>query len=344
MNRIWIKIMIPLLFLMMLATPLRTLAETGVTATIPFTVEYAPGTVVMEAVDDAPEPEQSSFDGVVQGSFAIAFTKPGNYAYRLYQKAGADSNVAYDQTVFNVEIAVMNDAPGEMYAVVTVSVQDHAHKPESVAFENVRKTGGLSVSKTVAGDKGDPEREWHFTITLSEKRSALYDGVWFDLGVGRHVTVRHGETVTVRGLPAGVSYEITEDEANTDGYTTTATGDRGVIGDGTVSAAAFVNEKSSASTPSNDPSAPGTSNPSDPSTPSPSNPSDPSAPGTSNPSNPSAPGTNNPSGPSSSASQPKTGDESNLILWIGLGAFSLVAIIIILLMEHRRRSANRRKS
>lgn len=286
--------------------PLQALAEAAVTATIPFTVDYAPGTVVMEAVDDAPAPAQSSFDGTAQGSFVISFTKPGDYAYRLYQKAGADPNVAYDETVFQIEISVMNDVPGEMYAVVTVSIEGHAHKPESVAFENVRKTGDLSVTKTVAGDQGDREREWHFTITLSEKQSALYDGVWFDLGVG-HVTVRHGETVTVRGLPAGVSYEITEDEANADGYTTTATGERGVIGDGTVSEAAFVNEKNKT------PSAPGTNSPDDQPTNSPS---------------------------SSNQSPPKTGDDSNLILWLGLAAVSLVGIVAILLVERKRRAGN----
>ena len=299
--------LIPLLVLMILMTSLPAMAEGSIKAEIPFTVEYAPGTVVMEALDGAPDPTPGRMEGKAEGTFVVELTKPGNYAYTMVQLPGADENVTYDATVFEVDVSVMVNEDGSLYTTVTVSVAENTHKPEKIAFVNVRKTGSLCVAKEVRGDAGDQEREWHFTITLSEALTGLYDGVWFDLGTA-HITLRHGETLTIGGLPAGLDYEVTEDEANADGYVTTSDGAKGTIGDGTTSDITFVNEKNTV--------------PPEPTT----------SPAVTKGPNTTPDKTTAPISPTT----PKTGDDSNLMLWIGLAAVSLIAIVAILLKARKR--------
>lgn len=329
----WFKVMIPLLILVLTAAYALASDVGSVTVQIPFTVEFASGTVVMEAVADAPAPEQAEFPGVEEGSFAVTLTEPGNYKYKIYQEPGTDERFRYDETVYTVELFVTTDEVGTLSASVTVGVEDSSHKPDSVAFENERRTGALSITKTVTGSHGDTGREWHFLITLSEKADKLYGGVWFDTGVAR-VTLKHGETLTVEGLPMGATYEVTEVEADKDGYKTTFTGATGTIGDGTVVEVACVNEKG-APTPTTNP--PETDNPQTSDNPQPTDATTTS--GIAPTATPSANGTAAPG--ASNTTPPKTGDESMLMVWVGLAAFSLIAIVLILLVQRKRRAGDR---
>lgn len=56
-------------------------------------------------------------------------------------------------------------------------------------------------------------------------------------------TLKHGESATAEGLPAGVTYEVTEAEADQDGYVTTSRGAKGTIEKDATSTAAFTNTK-----------------------------------------------------------------------------------------------------
>ena len=64
----------------------------------------------------------------------------------------------------------------------------------------------------------------------------------FENGVATF-TLKHNEKKTATGLPAGISYEVTESEANQDGYTTTATGATGSIVKDETTKAEFTNKK-----------------------------------------------------------------------------------------------------
>ena len=55
--------------------------------------------------------------------------------------------------------------------------------------------------------------------------------------------LRHGQRVTIQGIPSGAAYKVTETEANQDGYTTTVAGAEGVIAENGNAAAAFVNDR-----------------------------------------------------------------------------------------------------
>lgn len=125
-----------LLLLLVLALPLQSSAEGAVTAEIPFTVNNAPGTVIIEAVDGAPLPKQTEFEGVSTGKFEFSFTKPGEYYYKVYQKSGTEQGVTYDSTVYSVCIAVFSNNDGSLYSVTAVNVEESSQKAEIVEFEN----------------------------------------------------------------------------------------------------------------------------------------------------------------------------------------------------------------
>ena len=54
--------------------------------------------------------------------------------------------------------------------------------------------------------------------------------------------------MTISGIPAGTQYLVTEAEANQDGYQTTVTGAEGIIQEGVLSTAVFINDWSKSTT------------------------------------------------------------------------------------------------
>lgn len=163
-------------------------------------------------------------------------------------------------------------------------------------LEQVKATGSLTVSKTVAGNAGDKDKAFHFTVTLSDQTiSGTYGDMEFTDGVAAF-TLKHGESKTAAGLPAGVTYEVTETEADQDGYATAKTGDTGTIEKDVISTAAFTNTKDAS--------------PVDPD-----KPTDPKKP---------------------TDDVPKTGDETNLTLWTALLGISGTCMIVVLLGIKRK--------
>ena len=152
--------------------------------------------------------------------------------------------------------------------------------------------GNLTVSNTVAGNAGDTEQKFTFTVTLNRSISGTYGDMTFNKGTAV-ITLKHGESSTATKLPADIRYTVTE--SDNEGYTVTANGDTGVIRDGKTAVAAFTNTKDSEA-----PNQPGT------------------------PDVPSNPGTPDP--------PPKTGDTMNLALWLSLMGLSLAGLFCSLIV------------
>ena len=127
----------------------------------------------------------------------------------------------------------------------TILGKIQANATDTAAFTNTKNVyGGLTVTKTVAGNAGETDRKWNFTVTLSDKGiSDTYGDMSFKDGVATF-TLKHGEQKTATGLPAGISYTVTEDKANQDGYITQATDASGRIPAEGTATAAFTNMKS----------------------------------------------------------------------------------------------------
>ena len=139
------------------------------------------------------------------------------------------------------------------YTVVTGSGSAEATVAISntVNLVNNKKTGDLKVSKTLSGNATDPNKVFHFEVTVAgvsgnyEAEGAATSATFTD---GKAtVELKGGQSITIKGLPDGAAYSVTETEANTEGYTTSSSGASGNI-DATKTAdatptAAFTNTK-----------------------------------------------------------------------------------------------------
>ena len=108
------------------------------------------------------------------------------------------------------------------------------------------KTGELTISKTVTG-QGNKEKDFTFMIVLSKDGAALtgefsYDGSKTGkISSGGTITLKHGQSVTIHGLPEGTKYTVTE--SGSEGYTVTPSSGivTGTITAGGKATAAFTN-------------------------------------------------------------------------------------------------------
>ena len=155
--------------------------------------------------------------------------------------------------------------------------------------------GNLSVSKTVIGNAGDTSKAFNFTVTLGNTEiNGVFGEMTFVGGVATFV-LKHGESKTATGLPSGITYSVTEAEANRDGYTTVASKASGSIIKNDTVTVAFTNTKNS--NISEGPDHP-----------------------------------NVPSKPSTPTNSPETGDTLNLRLWTSVMGVSLAGLIISLVV------------
>ena len=118
-----------------------------------------------------------------------------------------------------------------------------ADSPKTAAFTNSKSTGDIAVSKTVKGNAGESDREFHFTLTLNATGlNGQYGDMVFTNGIAQF-TLKSGETKSASGLPVGIGYTVAETEANTEGYTTTSVGATGTTAEGETRTAAFTNTR-----------------------------------------------------------------------------------------------------
>lgn len=241
----------------------------------------------------------------------------------VWERAGHEEDDGYgwtyDKTAFRVTFSQDEDS-GEIVRKYEKIIRSGDEPQFEVAgeihFTNTyydtstpfQQTGNLEITKTVS--RGDLTKAFEFTVTLDERGiSGKYGDVEFIDGVAA-VRLKHGESVTAEGLPAGVGYAV--EEVGSEGYTVTVNGADSSAAEGAIIAEhtvteAFQNELDDGGTATPEPS----QSP-EPSTPSPSQSPAPTA--TSTP-----PGT-----------VPATGDDSHigcLILAVILCAASLASIV-----------------
>ena len=151
----------------------------------------------------------------------------------------------------------------------TVTIKER--KTQVVSFTNTYEstqpsldTGTLTVTKTVTGNEGDKNKDFTFTVTLKRPEITVdalatpiinatpgtsaaptpvtetYDRVTFINGVATF-TLKHNESKTIKGIPADMTYTVTE--SDNAGYTVTMSGNTGTIKAGETSTAAFNNYK-----------------------------------------------------------------------------------------------------
>lgn len=127
-----------------------------------------------------------------------------------------------------------------------------ADATQTASFTNTRNvsssspsTGNLTISKTVAGNGADTAKKFNFTVTFNGA-SASYD--YTGNGVpdgtiksGDTISLAHGQSITITGLPAGATYQVSE--ALEQGYNVESVGSSGTISSSQDRTAAFTNTK-----------------------------------------------------------------------------------------------------
>lgn len=208
------------------------------------------------------------------------FTGEADGVYGTYTAAGSDETEPIEFTDGTAEVTfTLRDGeriefaglPGgtdyriaetDAYGHLSTSTGETGEVPAgttaAAAFVNTREDdpfAGLRVLKTVSGTDGETGRAFHFTVTLADDSvNGTYGDMEFVNGAAQF-TLRDGEARTATGLPAGIGYTVTEEEANQDGYTTTVTGNTGTLEAGVTAQAAFDNarDKKAEPTPSAEP-------------------------------------------------------------------------------------------
>ena len=208
------------------------------------------------------------------------FTDEADGVYGTYTTAGSDEAEPIEFTDSTAEVTfTLRDGeriefaglPGgtdyriaetDAYGHLSTSTGETGEVPAgttaAAAFVNTREDdpfAGLRVLKTVSGTDGETGRAFHFTVTLADDSvNGTYGDMEFVNGAAQFA-LRDGEARTATGLPAGIGYTVTEEEANQDGYTTTVTGNTGTLEAGITAQAAFDNarDKKAEPTPSAEP-------------------------------------------------------------------------------------------
>lgn len=161
---------------------------------------------------------------------------------------------AYDSKSVTMKVtAVDNNGTIEIAAVSFTKAGKKLANNEA-AFNNTYTANKLSISKTVAGNLGDKSKYFDFTVTLTGKEGEEYSlpatitggsdksGKKENVAISGTTTfkLKHGDTITIENLPAGVSYKV--EEATPSDYTMNATGQEGTM-DAEAKTAAFTNTK-----------------------------------------------------------------------------------------------------
>lgn len=247
-------------------------------------------------------------------------TRPASVEVQLYKNGkpfGAPVTLSAENWshIFTRLPEIENGEP-IVYTAQEVTVPDgyisevkvSADAPDQIIITNTKKTGNLTVSKTVSGNLGDTNQEFTFTVTLDDHSiEGQYGDMVFYGGVATF-RLKHGESIAASALSADIHYVVKE--SGNEGYTVTVSGGTGMIEEGQTAAAKFNNHKEGSTLPP-----PVNPEPDKPPKP------DPDVPGSSKPITPSPVEPTEPSVPTDTdkpTTSTETGDNSNFDLWLTL--------------------------
>ena len=153
---------------------------------------------------------------VTAGHLTIGFVSGDRTAHSYRLREAESSGVWCGGEVYRLVIV-----PNGVDGASAVTVNGQAWDGAALAFVN-RTLETLTVTKTVTGELGDRDRAFSFTaaMTLDGEPIPFPAGDGWTLSGGRAVfSLRHGETLVLRGLPYGAVVTVTETDHA--GYTVT---------------------------------------------------------------------------------------------------------------------------
>lgn len=168
--------------------------------------------------------------------YADLSSSPTTYYYKITELSAVDT---LPNDTFYVVAVTVTEQDGTLTAVRTGLWKNGESVTDATASADFTNTlvGSLRLSKTVAGSEDAKQQDFTFTITLNPGNSGLDElptaypaqhtnaagettekTINFENGVAT-VTLKHGETLTISGIPYGAVWTITESAA--DGFRVT---------------------------------------------------------------------------------------------------------------------------
>jgi len=92
--------------------------------------------------------------------------------------------------------------------------------------------GHLTITKEVSGNAADTSKVFDFTVIFDDSNQYEYLGNGVANGQirsGDVISLAHGQSITIIGLPKDITYEVAEADYSSDGYKTIATNNEGTI-------------------------------------------------------------------------------------------------------------------
>ncbi len=163
------------------------------------------------------------------------YTSVGIYTYSFEEKKGNTAGVTYDETTYTFTVSVFNGEDDTFVRVPSMIKNDKGDKADSIT--NVYTANSLSVEKIVKGKLGDKSKEFTVKVKFtapegtkvkqsiwagtSEKTEIIKAGDWENGTAEATISLKNEQTVIFYNIPAGVTYEVTENDYEGEGYTTT---------------------------------------------------------------------------------------------------------------------------
>lgn len=157
---------------------------------------------------------------------------PTKLYYKVSESIAVDDFVTdYDKSVYVIEVEVKDDFNEELQAAITNIWKDGEPVAGSQIVFNNKQVRSLMISKQVEGAE-TVDTDFEFTISLSQDANPLsgeYSAVktksdmstedvklTFDKNGQSTITLKHGESIKINGLPYGTQWKVTESDA--EGY------------------------------------------------------------------------------------------------------------------------------
>lgn len=222
------------------------LTNTGMPATagVEGAVSLSPSSVNYSAEGLSSEDNADGVTKTITAQMSVSlvtsrFAAPGIYRYKITQTPPEldGLNVVYKELF--LDVYVENGNSGLVAKGCTLSTAAGSGSKIS-GFENKYVTHKLTITRVVAGNQGDKNKDFEFTVTIkgadgeTYKYGTVKNGVTTmnqtttKSGATFTETLKHGESVIVYGLSSEDKFAVTEADYHGDGYKTSYK-----IGDGT---------------------------------------------------------------------------------------------------------------
>lgn len=167
----------------------------------------------------------------------------GVYTYKVTEVAGDTAGVTYDDTKLYLVLTILRDENSGKHFVAAMHYETVTgeKKGEDGAIVNEYDAGSLSVTKNIAGNMANIDKEFAITvrfaaptdktvestITVTKPDNTTETKKFTDGALSYTINLGEDDTVTFTNLPEGVTYTVTE---NAENYTSSlptggATGD-----------------------------------------------------------------------------------------------------------------------